>query len=109
MGLYMSSSPYTVHVPKYRVSRTLGCNPKGLESTWTCKKTPNNGLISQNRGYRQYQVHCFGAILPILSYCGIPGHYVWALWRSRYTESLRRVGVLLPGAASGGFFTVFAI
>ena len=28
--------------------------------TWTSKRAPNNGPISQNREYRQYRVHYFG-------------------------------------------------
>ena len=32
----------------------------GLRTTWTSKRTQNNGPISQNREYSQYRVHYLG-------------------------------------------------
>ena len=48
-----------------------------------CPARPGPAKIAQTmaqyptiREHREYRVHDFGAILPILSYCGILGHYL---------------------------------
>ena len=38
-------------------------------------KCPKRWPNIKNKEYRQYRLHHFRAILPLLSYCGILGHY----------------------------------